>query len=276
MGVALARRLERWTQARLAQRRRLLRLGVARAAALMMLWHVALSLVVGLLIASALGLDAFGFKVTAALSVGMPLLILTPHMYFNMRLLHELDQARAQAERLAVTDELTQVNNRRHFIENAELQVAQAHRQRLPLALAALDLDHFKDLNDTHGHDAGDRALQRLALLLRDSHRRYDLLARVGGDEFALLMPGADRAIALATLERLRNAAAGQVLPTLSIGVAMLGEADNLDSLMRNADQALYAAKRQGRNCVAVHVPGAAQAWVVHASPSSARSGGAA
>lgn len=270
MEGGLTRMLERWTEARLEQRRRTLRLGVARATLVTMLSHVALSLAAGMLAALAIGLDAFGFRVTAALSVGLPLLILTPHVYINIKLLRELDAARSTAQQLAVTDELTQVSNRRHFIENAELQVAQAQRQRLPLALAALDVDHFKQLNDTQGHDAGDRALQQLAQLLRESHRSYDLLARVGGDEFALLMPGADRAIALATLERLRAATAGKVLPTLSIGVAILGEADDLDLLMRNADQALYAAKRQGRNCVAVHVPSAAQPWVVHAS---ARSG---
>ncbi len=263
----LERWIERWMQGRLAARRRSLRHGLHRAVALTLGWHLGLSFVVAMAIAGAIGLDAFGYRVTAALSIGVPLLVLTPFLYITLRLLRDLDEARLQAQLLAVTDELTQVSNRRHFIESALLQLEQARRQRQPLALAAIDVDHFKRLNDTEGHGAGDSALQRLASLLRESHRSYDLLARVGGDEFALLMPGADRAVALATLERLRGAAAaGQRLPTLSIGVAMLQAGDDLDALMRNADAALYAAKRQGRDCVAVHVPGAAQPLVVLAS----------
>jgi diguanylate cyclase (GGDEF)-like protein len=256
MGATTKVLLERWLQHRLAARRRSLRLGVARATLLMMASHTALSLAVGLALAALIGLDAFGFKVTAALSVGIPLVVLTPHVYVTLRLLRDLDVARDEAQRLAVTDELTQLSNRRHFVEQASLQVAQAQRQRVPLALAAIDVDHFKALNDSAGHEGGDAALRRLSALLRGSHRRYDLLARVGGDEFALLMPGADRTVALATLDRLRQAAAGERLPTLSIGVAMLGDGDDLDTLMRHADGALYAAKREGRNRVAVHVPG--------------------
>lgn len=267
IATTLERWIESWTEGRLAARRRALRHGLVRAVALTLGWHLALSFSVSMAIATVLALDAFGFRVTAALSIGVPLLVLTPFVYITLRLLRDLDAARLTAQQLAVTDELTQVSNRRHFIENALLQVEQARRQRQPLALAAIDVDHFKRLNDTEGHGAGDTALQRLAVLLRESHRSYDLLARVGGDEFALLMPGADRAVALATLERLRGAAAsGQSVPTLSIGVAMLQAGDDLDALMRNADFALYAAKHQGRDCVAVHVPGAVQPLVVLAS----------
>jgi diguanylate cyclase (GGDEF)-like protein len=250
---ALGAWFERRLQRRLARHRRLLRLGVAQGTARIVGWHLLLSLTIGMALAVWLDLDARGFRITAAASLGIPLLILTPFAYVTMRLLRDLEAARGEAHRLAVTDDLTQVSNRRHFVAQALLQVEQARRERRPLALAAIDVDHFKRINDAEGHEAGDRVLQRIATRLRESHRPYDLLARMGGDEFALLMPGADGEAALATLERLRVAAGEASLPTLSIGVAVLGPDDDLARLMHNADAALYVAKRRGRDAVALH-----------------------
>jgi diguanylate cyclase (GGDEF)-like protein len=156
---------------------------------------------------------------------------------------------------LAMTDELTRLPNRRHFMALAEA----ACERGGPLALAALDIDHFKRINDRHGHAAGDLVLQRVAHALRVALRPGDVVGRTGGEEFIALLRGASEPDALGAAERLRAAVpaidgadlpAG-VRPSISIGVAVwTGPDDTLDALCRRADVALYAAKEGGRNRV--------------------------
>lgn len=172
-----------------------------------------------------------------------------------------IERHAAQMERLSAFDALTQVHNRFSFDRQLEALWATAARQRTPLALLLVDVDHFKRLNDTWGHVAGDRALRRTADALRVSLRREcDLLARYGGEEFVVLLPDTDLAEALAFGEQLRAAVAAQhheaplagVKVTCSIGVHALlprGGQDPVD-LLRGADEALYAAKGAGRNRV--------------------------
>lgn len=171
----------------------------------------------------------------------------------------ELRHALAALERLAGIDPLTEVMNRRRFMEMAAAELGRAVRNGQPLVLVMLDLDHFKTINDRYGHPAGDEALRMVARLLAAQCRASDLLARFGGEEFVMLLPETGLAGAMVMLERIRRAVATTAFQhegwpvglTASIGVAgWRGEAETLDTLLARADAALYEAKRAGRNLV--------------------------
>ena len=161
-----------------------------------------------------------------------------------------------QLEDLASTDELTGLYNRRHFIRRAEAELGRlrpAHQS----GLALIDLDHFKRINDLHGHATGDRVLQSFATVARSCLRDDDILARYGGEEFVLLLPNTDAEQFKACCERLREAfanaqpldvqlQAGQL--SLSVGLTLLRTGDELDEALQRADEALYRAKHNGRN----------------------------
>jgi len=165
-----------------------------------------------------------------------------------------------ETRRLAITDSLTGLFNRRHFNQQLEENVGRAARYDEPLALVFLDVDHFKSVNDKFGHQAGDRCLQALARTLRESVRDSDQIARIGGEEFAVLLIRADRELALSITERLRDRIDDLILEedpplpvdlTASLGVAFFREdGDDPKTLMRSADRALYTAKGLGRNRV--------------------------
>jgi diguanylate cyclase (GGDEF)-like protein len=165
-----------------------------------------------------------------------------------------------ELHRLAVTDALTGVANRRRFMEAGNHEIARAQRTGEALTLLILDIDHFKGVNDSLGHAAGDAVLQAVARLCVDVVRAVDTVGRLGGEEFAILMPVTDIAGAYALAERLReNIARAQVqwgdvpVPiTVSIGVAQAGPSMHFANLMAAADDALYEAKHAGRNNVAV------------------------
>jgi diguanylate cyclase (GGDEF)-like protein/PAS domain S-box-containing protein len=169
--------------------------------------------------------------------------------------------AQAEVARLATTDPLTGVANRRRFLEQLGMELDRARRFGDPASLLMLDLDHFKGVNDAHGHAAGDAVLQHLADLSRLCLRRIDLFGRLGGEEFAILLPGTDRAGAELFAERFRQkledtpAQTGKgVIPvTVSIGIAEFGPEDpDPDAVLARADAALYRAKQAGRNRVEV------------------------
>lgn len=160
---------------------------------------------------------------------------------------------------LAETDDLTALANRRRFVAALDRAVAQAAGGGDDLSVALLDVDHFKRVNDVHGHGAGDEVLRVLARRLTAGTRKGDLLARIGGEEFALLMPRTGRFQAHAVCERLRRlvAAEGVALPsgatcavTLSTGLAEFSDGGTAESLMTSADRALYQAKHSGRNVI--------------------------
>lgn len=161
----------------------------------------------------------------------------------------ELEETLARERMLARTDDLTGAFNRRHFFDLAAHEVAVARRYRQPLAVILFDADHFKRINDTAGHVAGDETLRRIAAIVRDHLREADLFARYGGEEFILLLPRTTAAQAAIVAERIRTEIAGQAGVTISNGVAELlpGE-ESLDLLIRRADDALYRAKQEGRN----------------------------
>lgn len=167
----------------------------------------------------------------------------------------------AAAEERAAVDPLTGLANHRTFHERLAAEVGSARRRGRALALVLMDLDHFKQVNDRHGHQVGDRVLQRAAEVLRAETRAGELVARVGGEEFAMLLPGADGEEAYRAAERVRRAVAGASFPevgamTMSAGVSDLSQGRDPDTLYRLADAALYRAKHGGRDMVARYSPG--------------------
>jgi two-component system cell cycle response regulator len=166
---------------------------------------------------------------------------------------------------MAITDALTGLYNRRYMETHVGGLVEQAVTRAKPLTVLVLDIDYFKSINDSHGHDAGDDVLREFAVRIRKSIRGIDLACRYGGEEFVVVMPETDMAVATMVAERLRRRNAGDPFPiqegarkievTISIGIAGLGRGDTAASMIKRADQALYRAKRDGRNRV---VPDAA------------------
>lgn len=159
---------------------------------------------------------------------------------------------------LATRDSLTGLDNRYQFRTHLKHNVDRARRNGLPLSLMMIDADHFKSVNDRHGHDIGDKVLIHLARTIESCCRASELCARWGGEEFAVLMPDGDKHAAFALGERIRLAvegnplrhAGGSIYLSVSIGCAELGLADDLDQFFRNADQNLFKAKQMGRNRV--------------------------
>ena len=167
---------------------------------------------------------------------------------------------------MAITDALTSLFNRRYMETHLSTLVEQAAARGKPLAALILDIDYFKSINDSHGHDAGDDVLREFALRIRKSIRNIDLACRYGGEEFVIVMPETDMAVATMVAERIRWRIASEPFAiqqgartldvTISIGIAALdGPTDNAAAMLKRADTALYRAKRDGRNRV---VPDAA------------------
>lgn len=168
--------------------------------------------------------------------------------------------AEEELRRQATTDPLTGVLNRRAMFDRLEKETVRSARSGTPFSLALLDLDHFKQINDTYGHTAGDEVLRQCVARVSRSLRRYDSLGRVGGEEFLILTPGVDAADAENLFERIRKRIAqtriryeGQLIKvTASIGVVTTAGEGSVDRLFALADQALYRAKEAGRNRVEV------------------------
>ena len=210
---------------------------------------------------SAFYLVAFGGLVSAALILGV---ILQARRSSSHRA--ELSASNAalsdlneRLEHEASTDTLTRCANRRRFIEALGCELARARRHSYTLSVLVADLDHFKRVNDVYGHAAGDQALRHFAAIAARSIRSEDLLARLGGEEFVVLLPETDQASALILADRIRSAIEatpltlpeGSIVMTVSIGVGTLSAAEATpESLLQYADKALYVAKERGRNRV--------------------------
>lgn len=187
----------------------------------------------------------------------------------HQRLAHTIRQLensqRALAEQ-AFTDPLTRVKNRRAFFDSAEKFLAQARRYQTDLSVMLLDIDHFKRINDTYGHQAGDEVLAALGQILGELTRREDTVARMGGEEFALLLPDSNRLGTAVLAERVRavverhpfTLGERHVTVTVSIGIASYGVdgRDHVDQLLAAADRRLYLAKSSGRNRICVNDDG--------------------
>jgi len=211
------------------------------------------------------------WQLLIGLCIAVPMLVAPPIAWVVATLSLEAEAAQRLAEHLAVTDSLTELANRRNFFELAEREFTRARRAHEPLAMLLLDIDHFKSVDDGHGHAMGDEVLIRVARACRARVREHDTLARFGGEEFVLLLPATPLDGAMALAEDLRLAVAAlaietpagpSIRPTLSIGVASLASHDTaVTGLLDRADRAMYAAKKAGRNRVspdvAVAVPAA-------------------
>ncbi len=205
--------------------------------------------------------DARAIEVNAALGMVTTMLLLAAITGLALLMTANMNEALAE---LSVKDPLTQVFNRRGLDEAVPTLLSFARRVGRPVAVLACDLDHFKRINDEHGHPVGDRVLQQFARLLMKSFHQADLVARLGGEEFVVIVPGADDDAGLAAAQALRQAVlqqrfgeAGQPLAvTVSIGVAsMPGSQATWDELLQRADAALYEAKARGRNCCMLAPP---------------------
>ena len=229
-------------------------------------------LLTGVSAIGSVGLTCLWLLATGARSVGdaiyVTLFVAVPMTAVGggicMMLVVSLEEMRRRLHELALTDPLTELRNRRHFVQWAQRELDLAHRHDLPLAMLLLDIDHFKLINDAHGHAAGDQVLVEIGKRCTATLRGTDLLARWGGEEFIALLPNTPEPLAQSLAERLRSAVAAAVLTpdggtvrvTVSVGVAgrSIGARPlmTLDALTQAADRALYDAKRQGRDRVRV------------------------
>ena len=184
------------------------------------------------------------------------------------RLLQEAQQSGVQLELmlsrmsdLAMVDELTGLKNRRSFFDDIESVIAGSRRRGKPVAIALLDLDHFKDVNDTHGHGIGDDVLREVARRIEETLRQEQIVGRIGGEEFVVLLPDTSPPQALIAVERVRKAigdtpiavsSGAAVQVTVSGGIAPLADGMTVTIAMQQADKAMYRAKALGRNRVEV------------------------
>lgn len=175
----------------------------------------------------------------------------------KLRAMTESLSARSETlEHAALTDPLTGTQNRRYFDDALREYLEEFRRIDKPVGLMIFDLDHFKQVNDTHGHDIGDRVLREVANCLRDMTRYHDVVARLGGEEFAVVAPNMDVELLYKLAERIRKAVAGLVVVTgnvrlkvtTSVGLAVWDGRETAEEFYRRADKRLYQAKRMGRN----------------------------
>ncbi len=173
----------------------------------------------------------------------------------------ELNKLNGQLYELATTDSMTKLFNRRHFIESAQRQISQMQRTEVDGAMLMIDIDNFKNVNDKFGHAMGDEAISQVAFILKDNSREYDLVGRVGGEEYAMLLSPCDFEKANQIAERLRKKTEKLLIShinqtislTISIGLTMLQKDDkNIDQVIHRADLSLYQAKSAGKNKVVV------------------------
>jgi diguanylate cyclase (GGDEF)-like protein len=253
MTQRLTFRMFRWQRAR----RVLLSFGPAGATLVLTLAAALMALAVsqGTLLLAGLGPNAMAGAM-ALLCAG---LVAPPILWPLIRLWADAEAARADLDVLATRDDLTGVLNRRQFLVLAEREWSRCIRYEMSAALLMIDVDHFKDINDRHGHLAGDLMLREIARAAGGTLRQPDLFGRFGGEEFIAFLPHTDTLGAIDAAERIREAVTqlalewrGQTMrTTVSLGVISLDRShESLGALIADADLALYTAKDAGRNCV--------------------------
>ncbi len=235
-----------------------MRLGRWRALLLVSVWSILASVVIALPISWLFGAKAADLPFVLLTSILVPMLVAPTVTHFLMQLLFELEENRARLLNMATRDSLTQLYNRRFFMESFELETTRALRTNANLAVLMIDIDDFKSVNDQYGHATGDRVLQKVARACADMVRSYDVLARLGGEEFVVLLPSLSLKSACDVAERLRVVVQGSriltdsgtpIKVTISLGVGFLNSnTPDPQSLLLQADQALYQAKTEGKN----------------------------
>lgn len=200
------------------------------------------------------------YKIALFISILCPMLVAPLVTWYLVKLLikiHDLEQKQRQ---LATYDELTGVMTRRAFFENFDTLKKISDRNHTHLTLAYIDIDDFKPINDNYGHSAGDKALEKFSEILKNGVRNSDIIARIGGEEFAILLPDTNINGAFTILERLRLTVASEPLQigedtiNLSVSIGLthnhIGKELVVDQLVQQADKALYQAKSEGKNCI--------------------------
>lgn len=194
-------------------------------------------------------------------SILITLLIGPMVLHILVSLILHIDRSEEKLRALSIMDDLTDVYNRRFFLEQMEKELSKAQRYGTVFSVLAVDVDHFKQINDTYGHLAGDAVLQSMANTCMNNLRAMDFFARFGGEEFMFLLPESDKinveAFAYKVLTALENSTVvyeGQEIRfTVSIGVKTFDTATHsIDGMLKEVDRALYQAKRNGRNCIVV------------------------
>jgi diguanylate cyclase (GGDEF)-like protein len=214
--------------------------------------------------------NALHTEIAVMLAAGIPLLVTPPIAWFLVDLLLRVHRAEQEMRSLASYDSLTGLPSRHAFFDNANNYVSLAQREKSPFSVMIIDLDHFKSINDRFGHPAGDAVLKLFADVVNSIARRSDIIGRVGGEEFAIVLPSTNTSEALEFSERLHHAINQAVLKykdsairyTVSIGLSEFDtdSEDSIDDLLARADLALYQAKQSGRNQTATFNPQLTQA----------------
>ncbi|MCP3953705.1 MAG: diguanylate cyclase [Desulfobacterales bacterium] len=177
------------------------------------------------------------------------------------RLTKERARMLGKLQNLAITDGLTKLFNSRHFYNQLDVEVGRSHRYSHPLALLLLDIDHFKDYNDSHGHLEGDKVLVSIGLNIQDCLRAMDSAYRYGGEEFTVILPETNGEEARTVAERIRRkiesephtpGGGGNVAVTISVGVTEYNNGEDAATFVQRADQAMYSSKNKGRNIVTI------------------------
>lgn len=231
-------------------------MAVAASTVVLTLLVAALAGIIDFIIHNTVHPDPIYFSVVITLLTG-PIIL-----YFFVALISQLDRSEAKLRALSIMDDLTDVYNRRYFIEQAEKEIAKAMRYGNVFSVLALDIDHFKKINDTYGHFAGDAVLQAMCNTCMNNLRTMDIFARFGGEEFMFLIPESNKIDIEAFAEKILQALEktevfyhnDTIRFTVSIGVKTYdASVTSLEILLKAADDALYEAKRRGRNCIVVH-----------------------
>lgn len=200
------------------------------------------------------------YRISLIISILCPAIIAPLVTWYLVTLLVKIHHLEAQQRKLATYDELTELRNRRSFFEHFEALKKISERQGKPLTLAYIDIDDFKPINDKFGHVVGDKVLKSFAYMLKESSRDSDIIARIGGEEFAILLPDTDLAGAHTILDRIREAVSSKpfiieghsIRLSISVGLSHYQNESELiiDQLLTQADKALYQAKSEGKNCI--------------------------
>ncbi|MCV6610444.1 MAG: GGDEF domain-containing protein [Amphritea sp.] len=237
-------------------------IGRIRSVLLITMISVAISLLITWLCVRFLASSQHNMTLSLLIATAVPLIAAPATSWPLMGLFLKVHRLEAEMRRLALTDPLTSLANRRYFLEQAENYLALARRSQHPVSVIMLDIDHFKRINDSYGHATGDKVLQLFSESLRQLCRESDAVGRLGGEEFAILLPDSDAQAAAQFCQRLHQQTSelehqqdNQVIHfTVSAGIKAIDPADittdtiSLDRLLNEADKALYRAKEAGRN----------------------------
>ena len=237
------------------------KIGRLRIIILITLFSILVSVLISCLIAY-LQYDKTTFSFSILMGTVVPLIVAPLASWPVVNLLIQVSELEEKMRALATYDSLTGLLNRQAFLHDSNSFIRFAAREQIPLSVIILDLDKFKSINDSYGHPAGDEVLKHFGKTMKTIFRKSDLIGRIGGEEFALLLPNTSQKDAVTLSDRLHSLVRGSIIQydqfsikyTISIGLVSLlvNEVDTIESLLKNADKSLYFAKENGRDCTAI------------------------